>query len=688
MSRVGPDQNDVDIDIARLASALWARKLAVLLSTVAFAGAGFAIATLVPPVYEAETQIVIETRESAFTRSDTSTNAAEGTLSPESVESQVSLMTSSEILGDVAEKFQLAGREEFAPETSLIDRIVTRVRPETDSAPGEIVEKMREKLQVYRKENQRVLVIEFSSQDPALARDIPNAIANEYLSRQKGALLTSNTNATGWLEQEIADLQVSVKDAESKVAAYRANSDLLVGQNQNVLATQQLSEIATELSRTRAARAAAESRASSVQDAIERGLALDTVAEVLASPTVQALREREVALKAEIADLSTTLLENHPRIRSLRSQRRDLDTEIAREAAKVRASLETEAESARQREIALTAEMERLKADSAKAGSEEVELRSLEREADSQSQLLATYMTRYREAIARGSRDYLPVDARVFSQAQLPAEPYFPKVVPITAAAGVAGFLFASIALLLRELFSGRALRPSPLSVRDRLEPAHESAATAKAAPLPLASPASAPDSELTNAAELGEALLNSAVPRVLVVSAHAEGRPAGVVLARELAAHDRATILVDLTPTSAAARAMGVPDDALATGDMVDGTASFADLIHRDLRTSAHVMSSAGLSLTDDAAFEEVSVVLEALGKVYDCTMVDCGYLPVDTLLRLMDGNAALIVAVEPGAQGEGEAMMQKLADAGLDDVVLMNLGAPDDIAERRRAA
>jgi uncharacterized protein involved in exopolysaccharide biosynthesis len=688
MSRIGTEQNDVDIDIARLASALWARKLAVLLSTVAFAGAGFAIATLVPPVYKADTQIVIETRESAFTRSDNTGNAAEGALSPESVESQVSLMTSAEILGDVAEKFQLAGRPEFAPKTSLMDRLITRVRPEADSPPGEVIERMREKLQVYRKENQRVLVIEFSSQDPALARDVPNAIATEYLSRQKGALLTSNTNATGWLEQEIADLQTSVKDAEGKVAAYRANSDLLIGQNQNVLATQQLSEIATELSRTRAARAAAESRASSVQDAIERGLALDTVAEVLASPTVQALREREVALKSEIADLSTTLLENHPRLRSLRSQRRDLDTEIAREAAKVRASLETEAESARQREAALTAEMDRLKADSAKAGSEAVELRSLEREAESQSQLLATYLTRYREAIARGSRDYLPVDARVFSQAQLPAEPYFPKVVPITAAAGVAGFLFASIALLLRELFSGRALRPSPPAVRERVEATLEPVDAPLAPPAPASSPAPSSANSLTSASELGEALLNSAVPRVLVVSAHAEGRPAGVILARELAAHDRATILVDLTPSSVAARAMGVPDDALATGDLVDGTASFADLIHRDLRTSAHVMSSAGLSLTDDAAFEEVSVVLEALGKVYDCTMVDCGYLPVDTLLRLMDGSAALIVAVEPGAEAQGDEMMQKLAEAGLGDVVLMNLGEPDDVAERRRAA
>ncbi|BDA84086.1 chain-length determining protein [Aureimonas sp. SA4125] len=684
MSKVGQDHNDVDVDIGRLTSALWARKLTVLLSTVAFAGAGFAVATLLPSSYQAETQIVIEARESAFTRSDASTNAAEGTLSPESVESQVSLMTSAEILGDVAEKFKLATLAEFSPSPSLLDRLVTRVRPEADSLPGEVIEKMREKLQVYRKENQRVLVIEFSSHDPLLARDIPNAIATEYLSRQKGALLTSNNNATGWLEQEIADLQTSVKDAEGKVAAYRAQSDLLVGQNQSVLATQQLSEIATELSRTRAARAAAESRANSVQDAIERGIALDTVSEVLASPTVQALREREVALKAEIADLSTTLLENHPRLRSLRSQRRDLDTEIAREAAKVRASLETEADAARQREAALTAEMEQLKIDSAKAGSQAVELRSLEREAESQSQLLESYMTRYREAIARGSRDYLPVDARVFSQAQLPAEPYFPKVLPITAAAGVAGFLFSAIALLLRELFSGRALTPSPLPRRN--ETLVDAPVTVAPTTMPPAPPA--PASSLTNAAELGEALLKSEVPRVLIVSADAQGRPAGVILARELAAHDRSTILVDLTPNSAAARAMGVPEDNMSGHDLADGTASFADLIHRDLRTSAHVMSSSGLALTDDASFEEVNVVLEALGKVYDCTMVDCGFLPPEKLLRLMDGTAALIVAVEPGKEASGEAMMQELADAGLGDVVLMNLGAPDDIAERRHAA
>ena len=702
MSKPRPEEDDADIDIGQLAGALWARKLAVLLSTVAFAGLAFVGATLIPPSYKADTQIVIESRESSYTRSD-QPNATEGPLSSDSVESQVSLITSSEILGDVAERLKLATLPEFAPKVSLVDRIITRVRPHVVSPQGELIERMREKLEVFRKENQRVIVIEFSSHDPALARDVSNAIADEYLSRQKGALLSSNTNATGWLEQEIADLRETVKEAEGKVAAFRNSSDLLLGQDQNVLATQQLSEIATELSRTRAARAAAEGRAQSIRDAMKRGVALDTVSEVLSSPTIQALRERQAALKAQIADLSTTLLEGHPRLRSLRSQNRDLDNDIAREASKVQASLETEADASRQREAALAAEMQRLKTESARVGGQEVELRSLEREAQSQSQLLESYLTRYREAVARGARDYLPVDARIFSVAQLPAEPYFPKVVPITAAAGLAGFLVATIGILLMELFSGRALgathRPdrwTSAAAAEQGKGARETAslpaalAATPALPASAAVPkavtaASATSRYGTGVAELGEAILASEISRVLVIPVREEGRSASVALARQIAGRQRSTILVDLTPGNAAARAMGVPADAEGAGDLVDGLASFADVIHRDLLTSAHVLPSGGFAAIggDVDATEEIGVVLEALGKAYDCTMVDCGSLPPEILQRLMDDSAALVVSVEPGEEEEGEALMQRLSAAGLGDVVIMHTDGSTEVRD-----
>ena len=192
------------------------------------------------------------------------------------------------------------------------------------------------------------------------------------------------------------------------------------------------------------------------------GASLDAFPEVLSSELIQRLRERQVQLKADIADLSTTLLDNHPRIRALRSQLADLDDQIRGEAQKVLKGLETQAQTAKFRETQLLADLNTAKAASARAGDEEVELRSLEREAAAQRELLESYLTRYREASSRKDRSYLPADARIFSSAVAPSEPYFPKIVPIVGAAFAASLLIMAVVTLLQELFSGRAMRAAP----------------------------------------------------------------------------------------------------------------------------------------------------------------------------------------------------------------------------------
>ena len=300
-----------------------------------------------------------------------------------------------------------------------------------------------------------------SSEDPKLAAEIPNALADAYLAGQGVAKQQSNSDATDWLEPEIANLSKRVKEAEARVANFRAQSDLLIGQNNSVLATQQLSELSTELSRVRANRGAAEANAESVRAILQSGASLDALPEVLSSPLIQRLRERQVQLKADIADLSTTLLDNHPRIRALRSQLADLDGQIRNAAQNALNGLASEASAAQMREKQLIADLNALKAESARAGEEEVELRALEREANAQRELLESYLSRYREASSRGDGNYLPADARIFSRAIVPAEPYFPKPLPIAGAAFVGSLLVMAVVTLLQELFSGRAMRPA-----------------------------------------------------------------------------------------------------------------------------------------------------------------------------------------------------------------------------------
>ena len=467
MSGVQSNASDIDVDLGRLFASLathWKRITFVALSVTALALALVALAT---PHYRAETRVLIETRESVFTRPASGGETERPILDEEGIASQVEVMMSTDILKSVAAKLNLASRPEFddAADMSVLSRllVIAGLQADPNEVPPEerVLKRFREKLTVYRVEKSRVIVIEMSSEDPKLAAEIPNTLADTYIAVQGAAKQMSNSAATDWLEPEIANLSKRVKEAEQKVATFRAQSDLLIGQNNSVLATQQLSELSTELSRVRASRGAAEANAESVRAVLQSGGSLDALPDVMSSALIQRLRERQVQLKADIADLSTTLLDNHPRIKALRSQLVDLDKQIRTEAENVLKALGSEARTALLREQQLLADLNRLKAESARAGEEEVELRALEREANAQRQLLESYMARFREASSRGDGNYLPADARIFSRAVTPSVPYFPKALPIAGAAFAASLLVMVILTLLRELFSGRAMRPA-----------------------------------------------------------------------------------------------------------------------------------------------------------------------------------------------------------------------------------
>ena len=85
--------------------------------------------------------------------------------------------------------------------------IIVGLKSDPNEIPPEerVLKAFREKLNVYRVEKSRVIVIEMSSEDPKLAAEIPNAIADAYLAVQRAAKLQSNSDATDWLAPEIAE---------------------------------------------------------------------------------------------------------------------------------------------------------------------------------------------------------------------------------------------------------------------------------------------------------------------------------------------------------------------------------------------------------------------------------------------------------------------------------------------------
>lgn len=726
MSRVTTSDTDVDVDLSALFSSLARNWLRIILVALVVAVVAFVLASLATPKYRAETRILIETRESVFTRPDGDRNGDRPILDEEGVTSQVEVIGSADLLKQVALKLNLADREEFdsAARMSMLGNalVILGLKADPIEIPPEerVLEAFREKLNVYRVKNSRVIVVEFSSEDPKLAARVSDAVAEAYIAVQRDAKLQSDTDATAWLEPEIVGLREKVKEAEGRVAAFRSQSGLLIGQNNSVLATQQLAELSSELSRVRAARASAEAKAASIKNALDSGVAIDTVPDVLSSDLIQRLRERQVQLAADIADLSTTLLDAHPRIKALKSQRGGLERQIQSEARKVLQSLETEARTSRFREKELIARLNELKAESARVGDEQVELRALERDAASQRDLLESYLTRFREASSRKDGNYRPVDARIFSRATTPLEPYFPKKLPIAAAALVGSMLIMALIILAQELFSGRAMRRATAGtvepVRDvemapAVEPKSNSAEMSDApaqkihaAPVVSDNPVESvrkqpatrqipvearPDQSETPAPQdhgeddagehaiepVAEQLVASGATRAVVVSPEGdEAAASAVLLARAIADGGLRVLLLDLTQSGAASRPMldGVRLPGIT--DLLASTAQFSDVIHGDLYSDCHVIPN-GTADSAQAmrAIERLPIIMDSLTTAYDLVIVECGPTDADGIRRIVNDDAKVLMSVLEPAEECILDTATSLHDAGHEDLILV---------------
>jgi exopolysaccharide transport family protein len=464
-----PQIGETELDVRALARALWRRAWLLLLLTVGVAAATYFGLGFVQPIYTADTRILIEARESPLTRPRDDSADPSIDFDESAIQSQVEVLRSREIAESVIDKLRLTERPEFDParSPSLIQSILVmlgvRENPTESTIRQRVMDSYFERIAVYALQTSRVIGVEFSAPNPALAAEVANAIADAFVELQQNAKRESALAATEWLQQEIERLRGRVAEAEQAVADYRERQGLFSvdrnGAAVGDLSTQQLAELNAELARARAARAEAEARAGLVEKLLQEGSPLDASEEVLNSQLIQRLRERQGALRAQMAELTTTLLPTHPRIRALEGQVANLEEQIRDEARKVLASLQTAARVAAAREESLLKSLNEAKGDVSRSNEGAIELRALEREAAAQRELLESFLSRYREAAARTDANYIPADARIISRAVSPSEPSFPKRTMMAIAAAVATLLIASAILLLFEFTSGRAFR-------------------------------------------------------------------------------------------------------------------------------------------------------------------------------------------------------------------------------------
>lgn len=636
-----PADDDVRMNAGGLLRAVMARLPRIALVTGVLLAATFAILMFVPKTYESSASLLVEARDSSYTRSatDTAGSSGGGVTAEALISSQIELIKSRDLLLEVVDSQALRSVPEFAgtgfnPVNAVL-ALMGR-KPEARSLDETVLNNLSDRMTVIRERDSAVISVFVRSADPELAASIANAVAQAHVSRRAAQSVADTTDAKIWLQGEIDKLRTKVNAADKRVADYKIENGLFVGSNATPVTDQALSTVTQQIADAQQKKNDALSRAELIRGLVKSGQSLDGVADVRNSVVISSLLQTKANLQAELAQRSTTLLNGHPTIKALKAQVAELDAQIRAESRKVADSLEAEATVQADLEQKLRDELTRAQVASGDATQGGVTLDSLQREAKAQRDLLDTYLVRFNDAEARSVATSALPDVRIVAEAAPSAVPSSPKTALILGAVGFVALVLQVGAVLFGELMSGRALveRRVYAAVEEAVmdEPQLEKPAT----PVEMPKPSGSPRDDL---GRLSEAV---------------SGRQLRTVLLANVGDRDEAIQVIDRLVEDALAAGLSCVVVDAGSGDIspVQGISDLAaercdygDVVQRASEDLAEI--GWGRLATIDRRSGRPATLVEALADIYHVVIVDTGRVGMVSSLPLFADLRAGVVLV-----------------------------------------
>jgi capsular exopolysaccharide synthesis family protein len=479
-----PSTGDDIIDLRQYAAMLLRRRwvilpvfLAVILGTLVYT-------VRQPKVYQAVCTIIIESAAprvlDAQQVQDVVESGAGGWVSRDYYETQYKILTSRAVATRVSERLGLASNLRFLGLESVKDPAEQeRLRSAADAVGA-----VQRRLRVEPIKDSRVVRLVVEDGDPELAAVIANAFADAYVTESLAVRSTTTQNASVWLEQQLADLEVKLETSGRALFEFKERNDIVSTswEDRQSMVSQRLTTINEALVRAKVERAQLQARAEAIDNvlaAMKRGEtgSLESLPGVTASVTVQALKAKYYEARAECSGLATKYLEDHPALLACTERVELSRANLEREIRNMVDSARQHYEEVRLTEKNLQALYDGTKTDAFGLNQYEREYVELKRAYDNNQRLYDVVLKRLKDAGLSGMLEMSNV--RILDRARPSMAPVRPSVRRNLVAAVMMGIL-AGVALALLVEALDNTVRTPPhvealglpfLGVLPRVEP-------------------------------------------------------------------------------------------------------------------------------------------------------------------------------------------------------------------------
>jgi uncharacterized protein involved in exopolysaccharide biosynthesis/Mrp family chromosome partitioning ATPase len=307
-----------------------------------------------------------------------------------------------------------------------------------------VVENMRENLWVSPIGRSKVIDVTAEARSPQEAADIANAVVRAYLTRQVEEKAKDNEALISALSQRVGELRKNVSAREGDVAAFRSKAGLVEGAGLQAV-SEQVATLNRDLTEARATEASLEAQLTEVERIIGTPDA-DVPTAAANSDIMTALREQKAQAMANLAAAQARYRPGHSAIQAAADVVRSITEQMREEVRSIRAEMRLGLRSTQARVTSLEGALADLRAEERRLADAQVELRAMERDADSARRILEDFLNRL--AQVQESRGAERADGRVVSPAIPPETKAAPNRKLIVVAGGM-GALFLALLLVL-----------------------------------------------------------------------------------------------------------------------------------------------------------------------------------------------------------------------------------------------
>jgi succinoglycan biosynthesis transport protein ExoP len=384
------------------------------------------------PVYEAVGQIVVNKADSNLITFKDSGPVMDY-YDPSDLDTEVLILQSDLLALQVIRQLNLDKRPEFGGHSDQTQPNLVADPLQADSSHiSALLGSFRGNLHVALVPNTRIINIQYNSTDPQLAASAVNTLAATYVEQNFKTKFESTRQASDWLSKQLVDLQMKVETSQEKLVRYQKEHEILGTDEKTNIITEKLDELNKEMTMAESDRMQKEAVYRQTQSndpvAVSAAIVSDTGGRTndLSSALLDKLRDQQVSLRIQVAELSTQFGPSYPKIAQINNQLKEIDRQLQSETTKAVDHLKGQYLAALQRENMLRGSFEKQKQEANKLNESAIEYSILKRDLDSNRTLYEGLLEKLKEAgVTAGLRSN---NFRIINAARVPTSPSEPNI--------------------------------------------------------------------------------------------------------------------------------------------------------------------------------------------------------------------------------------------------------------------